>query len=197
MVQFTRSFFSLCLVAASFAVPTKRTVAQVEADIANIATQVTALDNDIKGFPASGLVGALNINTASTNLETTLNTATTDVKNTGAVDEADATTILNSVKAIQPVIIDGLTRISTEEPAFVNNTPFRRRLEFLIYMHRRLLPVAGIPALVLLDLQTLKTDTDAFGAALISAAPADLKAEATSILSAIDGAFATAIAAFS
>ncbi|KAJ6492998.1 hydrophobic surface binding protein [Mycena sanguinolenta] len=179
MVQFTRSFFSLCLIAASFAVPTKRTVAQVEADIANIATQVTTLDNDIKGFPASGLVGALNINTASGNLETTLTGATTDVKNTGPVDDADGTTILNAVKVIQPVIIDGLTRISTEKAAFAA------------------LPVAGIPALVLLDLQNLKTDTDAFGAALIAEAPADLKPVATSILSAIDAAFATAIAAYS
>lgn len=37
----------------------KRTVAQVEADIANISSQVTSLDTAINAFPGSGLAGAL------------------------------------------------------------------------------------------------------------------------------------------
>ncbi|KAF7349333.1 hypothetical protein MSAN_01722900 [Mycena sanguinolenta] len=65
MVQFTRSFFSLCLIAASFAGPTKRTVAQVEADIANISNQLTALKDAINSLPDSDLVGALVFTTAS------------------------------------------------------------------------------------------------------------------------------------
>ncbi|KAJ7243178.1 hydrophobic surface binding protein A-domain-containing protein [Mycena haematopus] len=179
MVQFTRSLFSLCLIAASFALPAKRTVAQIESDIASISTQVTALDNDIKGFPASGLVGALNIHNAAGSLETTLNTGTSDVEANGPFDEADGTTILNSVQAIEPVILDALSRLATEEPSFAA------------------LPIGGIPALVLADLKTLKADTDAFAAALIAAAPADLKAAATTIQSNIDAGFAAAIAAFS
>ncbi|KAF7334745.1 Hydrophobic surface binding protein [Mycena sanguinolenta] len=179
MVQFTRLFFSLCLIVASFAVTTKRTVAQIEADLASISTQVTALDNDVKGFPASGLAGALNINTAATNLESGLNTGTSDVKANGPLDEADGTTILNDVLAIEPVIIDALTRIAAEEPEFAA------------------LPVAGIPALVLEDLETLKADIDEFVEAIMSTGPADLAGQATSIRNAIDAAFATAIAAFS
>ncbi|KAF7349330.1 Hydrophobic surface binding protein [Mycena sanguinolenta] len=175
MVQFTRSFFSLCLIAASFAVPTKRTVAQIEADLTSISTQVTALDNDIKGFPDSALttLAAMGL------LGTSLNIGTSNMKATGPLNEADATTILNSMQAIEPVIIDALTKLTAEEPAFAG------------------LPLGGLSALVLQDLQTLKDDTDAFAAALEAAAPANLKAEATSIQSAIDAAFATAIAAFS
>lgn len=43
------------LVAIACASPTKRsTIAQVEADIAQINTQVTALDTGIESFPATG-----------------------------------------------------------------------------------------------------------------------------------------------
>jgi hypothetical protein len=59
MVQLSRLIFSLSLLAASVATPLKRTVAQVESDIANISSQVTTLDNNIKAFPGSGLAGAL------------------------------------------------------------------------------------------------------------------------------------------
>jgi hypothetical protein len=50
MVQLSRLIFSLSLLAAAVATPVKRTVAQIEADIANIASQVATLDNDIKAF---------------------------------------------------------------------------------------------------------------------------------------------------
>jgi len=179
MVQFSRLFFSLSVIAVSFAIPAKRTVAQVEADIASISSQVTTLDNDIKGFPASGLVGALGIHTAAGNLETTLTTATTDVTNTGAVSEADGTTILNSVLAIEPVILDALTQITAKQPSFAA------------------LPIGGIPALVLQDLKNLNASTGSFSAALIASAPADLKSEATTIETNIIAAFNKAIAAFS
>ncbi|KAJ6492148.1 hydrophobic surface binding protein [Mycena sanguinolenta] len=183
MVQFTRSFFSLCFIAATFALPTKRTVAQVEADIASVSSQVTTLDNDIKGFPASGLLGALNIDTAANTLASRLNTATSDLKENGALDEADATTILNSVQAIEPVILDALSRLAGDEPAAVS--------------YSAALPIPGVPGLILSELQTLKADADAFSAALIGAVPADLQAEATTIQSNIDAGFASAIAAYS
>ncbi|KAJ6492989.1 hydrophobic surface binding protein [Mycena sanguinolenta] len=176
MVRFTRSFFSLCLIAASFAAPNKRTVAQIEADIAAISTQVTVLDNAIKASnPISSLYRTFMVN----EVNWLLNIATIDMKNTGPMNEVDATTILNSMKAIQPVMIDWLTRIATEEPAFAA------------------LPIGGIPALVLQDLQNLKADMDGLATALISTVPADLKAEASTIQSELDAAFATAIAAFS
>ncbi|KAJ7106663.1 hydrophobic surface binding protein A-domain-containing protein [Mycena epipterygia] len=180
MVQLSRLLFTFSLFAASFTTPVKRTVAQVEADIASISTQVTTLDNAINAFSNTGgsLTAALAIHTDATNLEGTLNKGTTDVAATGTVDEADATTILNSVVAIEPVILNALQGIAAKEPAFAA------------------LPIGGIPALILADLQTLKTNTTSFATALINAAPADLKAEATAISNNITAAFNTAIAAY-
>jgi len=179
MVQLSRLLFSLSLLAASFATPVKRTVAQVEADITSISSQVTTLNNDINGFPASGLVGALNIHNAATSLESTLGTGTSDVTSTGTFSQTDGTTILESVEAFVPTILNALTQITAKQADFAA------------------LPIGGIPALILQDLQTLKTDTDAFGAALTAAAPADLKGNATTITNEIDAGFTTAIAAYS
>lgn len=99
MVKFT--FFALAafLVGSAVSSPTKRTVAQVESDIASISTQVTTLDNDITAFPNTGgsLINALvttlclpemthanrikkAIHTASTNLISTIGTTTSDVQ---------------------------------------------------------------------------------------------------------------------
>ncbi|KAF7349329.1 Hydrophobic surface binding protein [Mycena sanguinolenta] len=177
MVQFTRLFVSLCLIAASVSSPTKRTVAQVEADIASISTQLTTLDEEIKDFTAPDPLGALSIQMTTGSLEHTLNTATLHVKETGPIGEADAPTILDSVEAIEPIIIDALTQIAGKKANFA--------------------ALLVAPPVVLADLETLKTDTDELGAALISVAPTDLKPSATSIMSAIDAAFATAIAAYS
>ncbi|KAJ7135877.1 hydrophobic surface binding protein [Mycena epipterygia] len=180
MVQLSRLLFTFSLFAASFTTPVKRTVAQIEADIATIKTQVTTLDTAINAFPNTGgtLLAALTIHTDATTLEGTLNQGTTDVKATGTVDEADGTTILNSVIAIEPIILDALKGIAAKQPAFAA------------------LPIGGIPALILQDLQNLKLNTTNFATALIAAAPTDLKTEATAILNNITTGFNTAIAAY-
>ncbi|KAG6854056.1 hypothetical protein C0991_011034 [Blastosporella zonata] len=153
MVQIVSLFLLAGLVASSVSTPFKRTVAQVEADIASIVSSTTSLENAIQGFPASGLVGALGIHTSATGLNSQITAATTDVKNTGAVTEADAGTILNSVKAFEPTIIQALTNIVSKKAAF------------------QALPLGGIPALVLSDLQALSASTAAFEKALVAAAP--------------------------
>ncbi|KAJ7663635.1 hydrophobic surface binding protein [Mycena rosella] len=180
MVQFSRLIFLLSLFAAAFATPAKRTVVEVEADITSISTQVTTLDNAIKAFPATGgsLVAALTIHTDATSLETTLNQGTSDLKATGALGETVGRIILSAVEAFEPIILDALTQIAAKQPAFAA------------------LPIGGIPALILQDLQTLKTDTVAFANALIADLPADLKAEATTLANNITNGFNTAIAAY-
>ncbi|KAF9027866.1 hypothetical protein BDZ89DRAFT_951883 [Hymenopellis radicata] len=99
-------------------------------------------------------------------------------KNTDAFSEADGTTILASVEAIEPTILHALTGIAAKQPAFAA------------------LPIGGIPALVLQDLQNLDAGTAAFADALIAKSPADLVAEANEIKSTIGDAFDTAIAAY-
>ncbi|KAJ7844158.1 hydrophobic surface binding protein [Mycena leptocephala] len=179
MVQLSRLIFSLSLLAAVVATPVKRTVAQIEADIANIASQVATLDNDIKAFPGSGLVGALGIHSATVTLQSTLNTGTSDVKATALVSESDATTIIHSVEAFEPTILDALSQIAAKKADFAA------------------LPVGGFSVLVLQDLKNLNISTNAFSTALIAAAPADLKTEVMTTVNNIDARFASAIAAFS
>ncbi|KAJ7723491.1 hydrophobic surface binding protein [Mycena maculata] len=158
-----------------------RTVATVEADIATVTTQLTALDTAIEAFPLTGgsLLAALGIHSDATTLITTLNGATSDVTANGALDDADGSTILASVEAIEPTILDALTDIVTKEPAFAS------------------LPIGGIPALILQDLENLQTATAAFAAALVSNAPADLVSEASTLEDNINAAFTPAIAAYS
>ncbi|KAJ6490442.1 hydrophobic surface binding protein [Mycena vulgaris] len=177
MVQLS-FFLALPLLASAFATPGKRTVAQVEAEIRTISTQFTSLDTAINGFPASGLVGALGIHTAAGTLETPVNQGTTDVKATGTFSEADGATILNSMQAIEPIILDALKGITTKKAAIDSQ------------------PITRLSALVLQDLTTLSPDINAFTAALVAAAPADLNAQAIAIQNAIAQAFGNAIAAY-
>ncbi|KAJ7121565.1 hydrophobic surface binding protein [Mycena epipterygia] len=181
MVQISRCLTVLSVAAVGLALSVKRTVAQVESDIATITSQVTTLDNAIEAYPLTGgtLLAALTIHSDATTLITTLNTATTDVTSTGPLAEADGRTILTSVEAIEPIILDALTDIVTKKPAFAA------------------LPIGGIPALILQDLKNLQTATVAFATALVANAPADLVAEATTVEDNITAAFTPAIAAYS
>ncbi|PPR05308.1 hypothetical protein CVT26_011567 [Gymnopilus dilepis] len=158
------------------------TVADVEADLQNIATQTTTLDNAINAFPNTGgsLLNALAIHNDAVNLGSAIDKGTSDVNGAPKpFSEADGTTVLQAVQAIEPTILDTLTVIVQKKAAFQG------------------LPIGGIPALVLQDLQNLNASTFKFEAALISAAPTDLIPTATTIESAINSAFATAIAAYS
>ncbi|KAJ7663626.1 hydrophobic surface binding protein [Mycena rosella] len=191
MVQFSRWIFLLSLFAATFATPVKRTGVQVEADITSISTQVTNLDNAIQAFPATGgslfgtsIAALLNtIHTDTTSLETTLNQGTSDVTATGALGETVGRIILSAVEALEPTILDALMQIAAKQPAFVCH-------------FTAALPIGGIPALILQDLQTLKTETVAFANALIADLPADLKAEATTLANKITNGFNIAIAVY-
>lgn len=54
MVQITRALFFFAATSLSFCAPVKRTVDQIKADIASIATQVQTLKTSINAFPATG-----------------------------------------------------------------------------------------------------------------------------------------------
>ncbi|KAJ3741468.1 hydrophobic surface binding protein [Lentinula detonsa] len=170
------TFVTACLAA----IPMKRDVGTVEQDITNIASQVTALDSAINAFPTAGgsLLSALAIHAEATGLASALGTAATDVAATAPFSDADATTILASVEAFEPTILDALTGIVAKKPAF------------------DALPLGGVSALVAEDLVTLSTNTKDFENALIADTPANLLAQATPITSTIDAALATASAAY-
>ncbi|THU86305.1 hydrophobic surface binding protein [Dendrothele bispora CBS 962.96] len=175
-------FFAILVTVTALAVasPVKRTVAQVETDLKDIATQVNNLDNSIKAFPDSGgsLSSALTIHTAAQKLVTSLNTANTDVKGTTGVTDSDGQTILDLVKNFEPTIIDSLNNIVTKKAAF------------------DALPLGGVSSIVKQDLGQLSTATEALETSLISEAPASLKSQAQDIQSSVDAAFAKAQAAY-
>ncbi|KAF9255827.1 hydrophobic surface binding protein [Marasmius fiardii PR-910] len=181
MVRVFAPFVALLSVGSALAAPFKRDVATVQADIATISTQVTALDSSISAFPDTGgsLASALAIHNAATTLDASLKKATTDTQATDPFSENDGQNILASVEAIEPTILHALQTIVAKKPAF------------------DALPIGGVPALVLQDLQNLSTDTTAFADALIAKSPADLVDRANEIKSTIGDAFATAIAAYS
>ncbi|KIJ36350.1 hypothetical protein M422DRAFT_51113 [Sphaerobolus stellatus SS14] len=178
------NFAPLVVLAASLTVIAspmeKRTVAAVETDLGFISGNVTSLNNAINAFTApNNLVAALNIHSGAVALEAAITQGTKDVVATGPVSEADATTIINLVKGIQPGIISALTNIVTKKPLFDNTTV-----------------ISGLGSIVKSDLNTLNSDTSAFETALVNAAPADLKANATTIVTAINSAFAAAVSAY-
>ncbi|KIY67633.1 hydrophobic surface binding protein [Cylindrobasidium torrendii FP15055 ss-10] len=186
-----------CLATLGFASPVKRDVATVEADIANIDTQVTALQASIDAFPATGgtLVNALAIHTSATNLISTIDGATADTKATDAFSEEEGTTILGLVEALEPKIFGSLTSIADKKPAFECAYPALRLVTVLTT--REALPIGGVPAIVLQDIKNLDTSTAAFADALIANSPADLATEANAIKDDIAAAFDTAIAVYS
>lgn len=55
----------------------------------------------------------------------------------------------------------------------------------------------GLQSLVLGQIQTLQSDTDAYGATLVSIIATDLQSSAEALVAALDTAFDTAIAAYS
>ncbi|KAF9041541.1 hydrophobic surface binding protein [Panaeolus papilionaceus] len=170
----------LSFAAVALSNPVKRDVNQVKADIANIAAKVTALDGAITAFPLTGgtLLAALGIHNSAVALETTLQTATTHVTETGAVNETDGLDILNAVAAFSPNIQHALSEIIVKKPAFAA------------------LPIGGLPALIYQDLNKLKTSTGGFATALVTNAPDVLKDQANDLKDAALAGFDPAIAAY-
>ncbi|KAG7091707.1 hypothetical protein E1B28_008108 [Marasmius oreades] len=177
MARFFTIILPLLAAFSAAATPLKRTVAQIEADIAQITSQVAALDTAVKGFTNS-LTQALAIHNDAVALVSTINQGTTDVNATPQPSESDSQTILNSVQGFVPSVTDALQAIIDKKAAF------------------QALPIGGIPALVKQDLANLNTATVAFENGLIAKAPTDLKSQAQSIANTVNAALASAQAAY-
>ncbi|TFK63291.1 hydrophobic surface binding protein [Pluteus cervinus] len=184
-MRFASSIALALSLVSAFAIPTKRTVADIEAALQTLTTQVTGLDSAINSFPATGgsLLSALAIHSTAGSVVTTLTSATTAIQATSPVGEADGQTIFGATTALGPVISDALTQIVTKKAAFARSLLG--------------LPVAGIPALVLQDLKSLSAGVAAYSSALAVILPADLVGGSNDLAAQISAAFATAISAYS
>jgi hypothetical protein len=174
---FIAKLFVLALTAAATPI-LRRDAVTVENDITQkIGPQANILDNDVKGFPASGLAGALTIDNDFNALVAVVNGATSDILNTGSFSESDATSILQDAHDLISTFLGTLSAITDQAAAWEG--------------------FSGGQALVLNDLQSLNGSFIDFTSALIEATPSDLVPSATSIQTQIAQAFTSAIAAYS
>ncbi|KIM79844.1 hypothetical protein PILCRDRAFT_10023 [Piloderma croceum F 1598] len=121
MVHITSQLFVLAaLITSSCALHLSKrsTAADVEADLKNISTQVTTLDNAINSFPSTcSLILALAIHSDAAPLISAINQATTDTNDVSPapLSEDNGAAIITQVQGIQPIIIDALKRINLSE----------------------------------------------------------------------------------
>jgi len=171
-------FTSLLAILAAANPLIRRDASTVEADLATVSTNTKTLDTAVNAFSntAGTLAQAFAIHTDATNLESAITKTTTDVKASGVFSEADGNAILTIVKALQPTIVTTLTDTVNKKAGFAR---------------------VAATSIVLNDLQTLQSDTQALETAFLAATPTDLKPSASAIVSAINAAFASAVAAYS
>ncbi|KAJ7795241.1 hydrophobic surface binding protein [Mycena olivaceomarginata] len=111
MVQVTRSLAILSIAALSLAAVLKRDAATVEADLAVLTSQVTALDNAVQAFPLSGgtLAEAMTVHTNAVNVISTLNTAASDEKAVDTFSETEGQAIGTSSRKPAFEVLPGVT----------------------------------------------------------------------------------------
>jgi Hydrophobic surface binding protein A len=135
-------------------------VATVKADVAAIDSAVTDLNNKLASDNIN-YISALGIHNSAQALDKKIQTATTDVtSNTETVTESDAQDIINTLTGTEANVKTATDRLVTLKPKFDS---------------------LGVSNLAKQDVAALSTDTDAFGKALVAAAPADLQASAQSL----------------
>jgi hypothetical protein len=156
----------------------RRDVITVQNDITQkIGPEFTTLNNDVNGFPASGLPGATAIHGDFQRLVTTVDSAIRDIKSTGSFGTVSGTTILANVQALVPTFLATIENIGLQEPSWAD--------------------IQGGRELVLSDLQALNAAMSNFMDALTAAEPLLLKAGSLAIKTQLVGSFTTAIAAYS
>jgi hypothetical protein len=170
-------FLVLALTAAATPI-LRRDATTVQNDITQkIGPQITTLNNDVSGFPASGLTGALAIHSDVQELVSTVKGTISDIQNTGSFGTVSGTTILANIQELVPTLLSTVVSIGLQYEAWA--------------------AIEGGTALILSDLQNLNTVFTDFSNAVNAAEPLLLKAGGIAIQVQIRGAFDTAIAAYS
>ncbi|KAL7931203.1 hypothetical protein V8C35DRAFT_310668 [Trichoderma chlorosporum] len=179
MVAITKMLWlALTATAATATAIVRRDVITVENDITQkIGPSWNTLNNDVNGFPNSGLPGIIQIRDDFTVLVSDLQTAISHIKTTGSFGTVAGTTILANIQALIPTFLATLVNIGLQEPSWAD--------------------IEGGTALMLSWLQSLNTAMLNYQDAITGAEPFLLKAGALAIKAQVTGAFTTAIAAYS
>jgi hypothetical protein len=156
----------------------RRDAITVQNDISQkIGPQITTLYNDVSGYPASGLTGALTINNDIQTLVSTAKTTTSDVKSTGSFHLMLGTEILAQIQHLVPTLLATMESLTTQYEAWA--------------------AIPGGIALILSDLQSLNTVFTDLLNAINAAEPLLLKAGGIAVQAQITAGFDSAIAAYS
>ncbi|KAL7949440.1 hypothetical protein V8C42DRAFT_310901 [Trichoderma barbatum] len=179
MVAITKFLWlALTATAATATAIIRRDVVTVQNDITQkLGPSLNTLNKDINGFPASGLTGALTIQTDFDNVVAILNTTTSDIKATGSFGVVSGTTILAQIQVLVPTFLASLVAIGAQASSWHS--------------------IPGGQALILHQLQAGNTAVSIFLDAIIAAEPLLLKAGSVAIKTQLTGAFTTAIASYS
>ncbi|OAQ60522.1 hydrophobic surface binding protein [Pochonia chlamydosporia 170] len=154
----------------------KRDAALVKADLQTINTDTAKVTTAVNNYNG-GVLNALPIINAQQQVTKDIKKATTDAQNAGVVSEADALDIIAYITGtLEPTIVGSLSALKSKKAKF---------------------DADGLTGTVKSSLTSLKSDTDALGAALIAGTPANLVAQAQAIQAKIDADFDDAIAFFS
>ncbi|OAQ99014.1 hypothetical protein LLEC1_01158 [Akanthomyces lecanii] len=156
----------------------RRDVITVQDDITKrLGPQLSTLSKDVKGFPGSGVDGALAIQADFKTLTATFKTATSNVKATGSFGVVSGTTILSYIQVnLVPTTLHTLVSLQDQVSAWAD--------------------VEGGKALVLAQLKELNSATSTYFYAITAAEPLLQKSGAIAIQTQISGAFTTAIGVY-
>ncbi|KAK6537238.1 hypothetical protein TWF694_011435 [Orbilia ellipsospora] len=155
----------------------RRDVITVENDITQkIEPQITTLNKDVNGYPASGLNGALAIHSDIQQLVATVNTATDNIKSTGSFGTVAGTTIVAQFQSIVPAFLEAIVNLGAQVSDWVN--------------------IPGGRQLVLNDLEAMNAAFVGYFDAMIGAEPILLKAGAVALKAQVNGAFVATIAEY-
>lgn len=171
------NFASIALYATAVlgaAIP--RDVTETLTDLENIDASTNALTSDITAWDGS-TTGAIAIATAANSLGDLIDTANTDASDESVASSGDSATIISYITETgEPDIAASLNALVAREADFES---------------------AGVAAVVLSQLQSLKSKTDTYGATLLSITSSDQQAAAQAELAKLDADFDAAITAFS
>lgn len=86
----------------------KRTAAEIESDIATVASDLTSFDSSINAFTGS-LLQALALLSSYSTLSSAVEAATSEITSTGTLDSSDSATIYAAVESLTTQITDTLS----------------------------------------------------------------------------------------
>ncbi|KAJ4411269.1 hypothetical protein N0V82_009053 [Gnomoniopsis sp. IMI 355080] len=176
MVNLYSACFFVTAVSAAVLPLGRRDVTTVVNNLETIDTQTKALTTSINGWDGS-LLGALGIASASNSLGTAIDNANTEAATEAQLSSADSQTALAYVSGtLTPDVNTALTALIGRESDVA---------------------ALGVQSLVLGQIQTLQSKTDAYGATLVSISSADTQAQAQTLVDALDASFDSAVTAYS